>query len=91
MKCHRENCVVCKSLKGKGKSKFNQMNVVYEAKCELCMNQFEAGLRKKEEIGIYIGESSRNCHERTNGHVTCAQSGDEKCFWLKHWANSNFE
>ena len=40
-KCHRENCVVCKSLKGKGKSKFNQMNVVYEAKCELCMNQFE--------------------------------------------------
>ena len=48
-------------------------------------------MRKKEEIGIFIGESSRSCHERANEHVTCAQSGDEKSFWLKHWANSHFE
>ena len=34
--CHREKCIVCRSAGERGNSKCQQMNVVYEAKCELC-------------------------------------------------------
>ena len=42
-------------------------------------------------VGVYVGETSRTCYERSSEHMNVALNGDEHSFILKHWSNDHFE
>ena len=51
-----------------------------------CLKDLEAGLIKEEEVGVYVGETSRTLAERALEHVTCSERIDVENFITKHWA-----
>ena len=89
--CEREKCYVCMNHGTKGSSKCKKLNVVYEAKCLLCLDEVKQGVRTEDKVGTYVGETSRTCFERSSEHVNLALNGDEKSFIVKHWSNEHFD
>ena len=67
--CHWSYCPVCPLNVSKGSSKCRASNVVYEAKCIECLELFNNGMLQENEIGTYIGETSRTLVERAVEHV----------------------
>ena len=87
--CHWPLCPVCTMNESKGGSKCRSSNVVYEAKCTECVEDHENGLISKDDIGIYIGETSRTLVERATEHIKAADDLDVKSFIMKHWASKH--
>ena len=85
-RCHWSDCPTCGEHDGKGSSKCKSSNLVYEGVCLECMFQVENGLRKKDTVGRYIGESSRTLSERSREHCRGAKAMDPDNFIIKHWA-----
>ena len=85
-KCHWPQCPVCMYSDSKGNTRCRQANMVYEAKCIVCLRNFENGEISEDEVGVYIGETSRTLVERATEHVTCAERIDVENFITKHWA-----
>ena len=85
-RCHWTNCPVCEHSESKGSSKCRVANVVYKAKCLKCLEDEEARLLSEQEVGVYIGETSRLLIKRAMEHVTGAGNVDLDNFKTKHWA-----
>ena len=76
-------------MTSKGSSKCRSANVVYEASCIECLDLAERGKIPDEEVGIYIGETSRTLTERASEHVDVAKDVDGENFITKHWAKKH--
>ena len=84
--CHWLNCPVCVNKEEGKRSRCRASNIVYEAVCLQCLEQVELGVREKEKVGRYIGESSRTLAERAFEHINGAGNLDYENFIVKHWA-----
>ena len=84
--CHWDYCPVCPLNVSKGSSKCRASNVVYEAKCVECLELLNNGMLQENEVGVYIGETSRTLIERAVEHVKGANDLDVENFITKHWA-----
>ena len=78
-RCHRADCHVCVSYKGKGSSRCKRKSIVYKSVCTVCLSN-----GSKE--GVYIGESGRSLYERSLEHMADALNLKEKSHIVKHWA-----
>ena len=65
------------------KSNCKKLNVVYRVSCETCKKD------GAQAPGTYVGETSRTLAERSAEHVALLKNFDQKCFMVKHWANSH--
>ena len=83
--CHWKECPVCSTGDGKQNTRCRTHNIVYEAICCECERQVEEGILKKEDAGVYIGESGRTLLERAKEHVKAAKDLEENSFIVKHW------
>ena len=78
-KCHRFDCLVCKSYSGKGSSKCRKNNAVYESSCTSCK-----ALGSTQST--YIGETGRSLFERSLEHIADAKAQKPGSHIYKHWA-----
>ena len=79
--CGREECHTCERY-GKDEKRPNckQANIVYESSCQICNKEDGVNITEKEKevrLGIYLGETSRTVHERTNEHFKDATDFSE--------------
>ena len=88
-KCHWEECQTCLYTETGKQSKCRVGNVVYEAVCLECIDEEKNGNRQKEDVGRYIGESSRTLAERSAEHVKLADNIDHDSFIVKHWVTNH--
>ena len=84
-KCHREDCHPCKNKSVKGNSLCGLKNVVYEATCDLCLNEHIADPTKANK-GVYIGQTYRTLYERSLEHFGSLRRMESGSFMFKHWA-----
>ena len=85
MDCGRKDCVPC-GQEDERRLDCRRRNILYENVCQL--RHQEDGKEKKDrkdERGVYIGESSRSMHERAKEHVADRVSMQEDSHMLKHW------
>ena len=85
IRCHWLDCPVCTNSLSKGSSGCRTSNVVYEATCVECTESAENGEINSDEIGTYIGETSRTLVERAMEHVDGVKDVDGENFITKHW------
>ena len=64
-------------------------NVVYKAECQDCVKEVENKVRARDDVGLYIGETSRSLFERVGEHENLAANFDKKSFIMKHWVASH--
>ena len=87
--CYWPECPVCCQNLSKGSSKCRLSNVVYEAKCVECLEMLKNGVIDKDQVGIYVGETSRTLVERVIEHVEGAEDLGVDNFITKHWATKH--
>ena len=86
--CHWIDCPTCKNTPAWKHSNCRTSNIVYEASFLECMKQVKEFVRDKNDIGKYIGESSRTLAERSREHVLNAGNFEYESFIIKHWVKA---
>ena len=89
-RCEREKCMVCCNPNIRGNSMCNVSDVVYEAVCSQCDDEFRQD-QSKPHLGRYIGETYRTLFERCEEHYGALRRFEQKSFMVKHWASSHFD
>ena len=87
--CHLEECPVCINNCGASNSRCRSANVVYEARCRVCIDLLEEGRIEEADVGVYVGETSRTLLERASEHVSAAENVEVDNFIVKHWASKH--
>ena len=93
--CHWPDCPVClvpdRKKTTPTRSCFQRSNIVYRATCLVCEEELETGRRSEEDVGVYIGESSRTLAERATEHIQGSKLLKEDNYIVKHWVNHHPE
>ena len=87
--CHWPDCPTCANRETGKSSSCRISNIVYEATCIECLKQVSDGIKPKDQVGRYIGESSRTLAERSREHVAGAGNLEYENFIVKHWVISH--
>ena len=74
-KCSRQDCLSCKTEKGK-MGKCRERNLVYETRCKLC--------KARGETVTYVGETSRSLYERQKEHLQDCIGQNSKSHMREH-------
>ena len=106
-RCPRDDCPTC-TQGGKETRKDNcfRRNILYEARCGLCVDKREQELKEEhgrktkkkrkfgelfEEENVYVGETSRSIYERSKEHLKAGRERQENSFIAKHWQDCHPE